>query len=365
MAFLSALWNSIQANLFPWLEEELGPLTEKQKQFAEVMEVLNPEPFLKQFQGVGKGRKPIGRLSLFKAFMAKAVHDFPTTELPADHLQASKSLRRLCGWENTGDIPSLSTFSRAVEQFSKTSILAEIHTAMIRGHYGDKLAGHVSRDATAIEAREKPVRKEKKPEAPAVKRKAGRPGKGDAPVIKIPKRLELQPKRTLAENLADLSRVCDIGTKKNSKGHASHWIGYKLHADVLDGEIPVSCVLTSASTHDSQAAIPLMQMTSNVVTSLYDLMDAAYDAAPIHKFSRSLGNMPLTDSNPRRKEKIPMEPARKARTAERTSSERVFSMLKDSHGGRNVRVKGGRKVMAHLMFGMLVIAAGQLVKLIL
>ena len=43
-------------------------------------------------------------------------------------------------------------------------------------------------------------------------------------------------------------------------------------------QIPVSCVLTSASVHDSQVAIPLMTMTDRV-SYLYDLMDAAYDAA--------------------------------------------------------------------------------------
>ena len=29
------------------------------------------------------------------------------------------------------------------------------------------------------------------------------------------------------------------------------WIGYKLHIDVADGQIPISCILTSASLHDS------------------------------------------------------------------------------------------------------------------
>jgi hypothetical protein len=33
--------------------------------------------------------------------------------------------------------------------------------------------------------------------------------------------------------------------------------GYKLHCDVADGGIPISCVLTAASVHDGQVAIPL------------------------------------------------------------------------------------------------------------
>ncbi len=40
-----------------------------------------------------------------------------------------------------------------------------------------------------------------------------------------------------------------------SKGYKHSWTGYKLHIDVADGQIPVACLLTSASVHDSQVAI--------------------------------------------------------------------------------------------------------------
>ena len=91
-----------------------------------------------------------------------------------------------------------------------------------------------------------------------------------------------------------------MGTKKNSKGYRDTWVGYKLHLDVADGQIPISCLLTSASLHDSQAAIPLATMSAERTTNLYDLMDAAYDAEPIRAHSRSLNHVPLIDSNPRR-----------------------------------------------------------------
>ena len=86
--------------------------------------------------------------------------------------------------------------------------------------------------------------------------------------------------------LADLPTACDVGCKKNSKGYKETWTGYKLHIDVACGQIPVSCVLTSASVHDSQVAIPLMTMTSARLAYLYDLMDAAYHAAAINDQSR-------------------------------------------------------------------------------
>lgn len=60
-----------------------------------------------------------------------------------------------------------------------------------------------------------------------------------------------------------------------------------------------------------------------------------------------------------------MDPATKSRFAERSSAERVNSNLKDNYGGRNIRVKGASKVMAHLMFGIISIAATQLYRLLL
>ena len=89
-----------------------------------------------------------------------------------------------------------------------------------------------------------------------------------------------------AAMLADLPRACDVGAKQNAKGYRETWIGYKLHIDTADGEIPISCVLTAASVHDSQVAIPLATITAGRVTNLYDLMDSAYDVAAIKQHSR-------------------------------------------------------------------------------
>jgi hypothetical protein len=229
---------------------------------------------------------------------------------------------------------------------------------MIQVHAGPKLVGHVSRDATAIEAPERPA---PKPAAvPTPPRKRGRPKKGEARPTLPPKRLDLQPSRSLAENLTDLPTRCDVGCKRNSKGHQESWIGYKLHLDTMDGDIPASALLTSASLHDSQAAIPLAQMTAQRVTSLYDLMDSAYDAPQIRAFSRSLGHAPIIDSNPRGGEKIPLAPAQAQRFKERSASERVNSLLKERYGGRWVRVRGAAKVMCHLTFGLVALTASAL-----
>src|ERR1035438_8818628 len=115
-----------------------------------------------------------------------------------------------------------------------------------------------------------------------------------------PTRMERQAGMKLEELLAGLPRECNVGSKKNSKGYLETWVGYKLHLDVADGQIPVSCILTSASLHDSQAAIPLAALSAGRITNLYDVMDSAYDAQAIQQYSRSLGHVPLIDANPRR-----------------------------------------------------------------
>ena len=79
----------------------------------------------------------------------------------------------------------------------------------------------------------------------------------------------------------------------------------------------------------------------------------------------TLGHKPIIDNNPRRGEKVLMDPATKSRFAQRTSAERVNSNLKDNYGGRTIRVKGTSKVMAHLMFGIISITAMQIFRLLL
>jgi DDE family transposase len=175
--------------------------------------------------------------------------------------------------------------------------------------------------------------------------------------------------------------------KKSTKGHLRYWRGYKLHLDVADGHIPISALLTGASVHDSQAAIPLMTLSTQRVTYLYDLMDSAYDAAAIRAHSLALGHRPITD-HPRRyrktgERKVPLRQnshswkmvsewelraeemswAEQDRFAERTMVERVFSLLKDQFGARLIRVRGARKIMAHLRFGVFALTVDQLLKL--
>ncbi len=235
---------------------------------------------------------------------------------------------------------------------------------MIKARYGDKLAGHISRDATAIHAREKAATKPKAILDPK-RSKRGRRRK-DAPPAPPPEptRLQRQLDGDLPDHLADLPTACDWGCKKNSQGKVEFWRGYKANLDAIDGDIPVRFILTSASVHDGQVAIPLAQMSAERIANLYDLADAAYDAKEIREMSARLGHVALIDHNPRRGEKIAFCPAEARRTNERTAVERVNSHLHEEHGGRHVRVRGPVKVAAHLAFGLLVIAAEQMLKML-
>jgi hypothetical protein len=361
---LSQFWTRIQGTLFPFLRENIGPLSETQQKLVMALELIRIEEFVHSPIGRCVGRAPKDRQALARSFVAKAVYNMPTTKDLIERLRADANLRRICGFERRLDVPNESTFSRAFAEFAETELAAKVHEALVIKYRSEPLVGHISRDSTAIEAREKPLRKERSEKEPAPKRKRGRPKKGESVPPKPPTVLERQSSMSLNEMITELPTACDRGTKRNSQGYSESWNGYKLHVDTADGDIPISCILTSASVHDSQVAIPLTVMTGERVTNLYDLMDAAYDAQAIKAFSTKMGHVSIIDHNPRRGEKIEMEPAKAERYKARTASERVNGRLKDEFGGRTVRVRGAAKVMSHLMFGVLAITADQLMRLV-
>ena len=239
---LSQTWLTIQGTLFPWIQEEMGELTEKQQKLITTLEVIRLENYLFHYRGL-VGCPPADRIAIASAFVAKAVYNMGTTRILLDRLDCDISLRRICGWELKHDIPSESTFSRAFAEFSKSHLVELIHETLIKENLGERLIGHISRDSTAIHAREKPVAKpketgEKKP------KKRGRPKKGEErPKEKT--RIERQSEgMALDEIIKDLPKPCNVGSKKNSKGYKTSWIGYKLHIDSTDSGIPVTCLLS-------------------------------------------------------------------------------------------------------------------------
>lgn len=366
-AKLSQYWHCIQSNLFPWLQEELGPLSEKHRQIVSTLELCRIEDFIAAYRGDSAGRPPACRAGIARAFVAKAVLKLPTTCALIDRLKVDRVLRRICGFERPCDIPKEWTFSRAFAEFANSALGNRAHEALIKAQQSERLVGHISRDSTAIEAREKPVKKQldTTKEKADPKRKRGRPKKGEPKPTKPLTRIERQlAMKTVKDMLSDLPTDCDVGTKVNAKGYKASWRGYKLHLDIADGGIPISAILTSASTHDSQVAIPLATMSADRVTNLYDLMDSAYDSGLIRIHSLKLGHRPLIDFNKRsEKDERCFAPHEAQRYKERSTAERANARLKDEFGATFVRVRGHAKVMAHLMFGVIALTADQLFRL--
>jgi len=380
----------LQTGLFPLLQDELGELTAPAKRLVTTLEMIPLARFVPSSRG-WIGRPSKDRLAIASAFVAKAVYGFDRTRQLLDALASDPQLRRICGWKEPWQVPHESTFSRAFDEFARMELPQFVHEALIRETQKDRVIGHIARDSTAIEARERAVEKpapaaEAKPAAKPVRRAGRKKGSG-GPHARYPggkrpyqpkpdTRLERQRSMKLPEMLDDLPRECDWGGKKDSQGNNHHWRGYKLHWDVADGQIPISVVLTSASVHDSQVSIPLATMSTRRVEYCYELLDSAYEAHHAQAASRDLGHVPIVDPKapggaksqakdiPMDKPKRELSPAQRERYKERTMVERANARLKDEFGGRNVRVRGAAKVMAHLMFGVLALTADQLIKLV-
>lgn len=375
---LSWLKAKIQEELFPHLKECLNdPITEKQKRLVMILEVVEIERHIKGSWYQWMGRPLEDRQAIGRAFVAKSVYNHFTTRALIEALQGMPNLRRICGFQKKADIPSEATFSRAFKEFADSELGEKVHNALLREHLSEQLIGHVSKDSTAIEGNERPQNKgidikaaKEQGTKEQDKKKRGRPKKGEVKKGEVrteskqESRIQRQEKQTAVEALRELPTWCDIGCKKNAQGHTEIWRGYKFHIDTTDSGLPITAVLTSASLHDSQVAIPMMKMTSGKITYLYDLMDAAYDAEPIYRVSRELGHVPIIDKNKRNGDIIPMSPAEKIRYNERTAAERTNSRLKEDFGGRNVKVRGAKKVTLHLMFGVIALFADQLLRLI-
>ncbi len=386
---IKARWSHIQGylqgHLFPWMREDNDPVTEALGRLITTLDVIGLEAFVPD-PPRGPGRPPEDRRALARAFVAKVVLGVPTTSALIERLAVDRSLRRILGWERRAQVPSEATFSRAFAEFAQGELPDKIHAALIERALGGRIIGAIARDATEIEAREKPVEMKANdgkdnppaPDHPPPPRKRGRPRKDEPRPKPEPTRLERQVTQNLGQMLADLPTACDVGCKKNSKGYKETWTGYKLHIDVACGQIPVSCVLTSASVHDSQVAIPLMTMTSARVSYLYDLMDFSL------RRRRDPRPEPGARPRPHCRPQLSRRPPRQGRMGPRGRAPQAHPHarlrrpdLRFPHHGRTrqrpverrvrrrfLRVRGALKVKCHLMFGIVALAVDQIIRVV-
>ena len=351
------------AELRARLGEDSFAMSPSHERVLALIEAINLEAFIAPNRGL-TGRPPRERHAIANAFLAKVVLKLAHTRDLIDRLRVDRTLREMCGFAEHRALPSEATFSRAFDEFAQSKLAETAHAHFVTQIYADHLVGHLSRDGTAIAARERPAPVAVK--APKLKQKRGHPKKGELRqrVPTEPSRIERQVTLSLAQIKAELPTRCDRGSKSNAQGYKNSWNGYKLHLDTSDSGIPISTLLTSASVHDSQTAIPLSMMSAERVTNLYDVMDAAYCSTTLRAYSVSLAHVPLIDHNPRGGEKKAFAPHEAERYNIRTSSERANARLKDEFGGNTIFVRGAAKVMSHLMFGVCALAVDQWLRLL-
>ena len=87
MHAISSIWSGIQRSLFPFLEEELGPLTPYHTDLAAISDPV---------------------------------------------------LRRMCGWEKRNRVPSEATFSRVFAEFAESRLCERVHEALIKRTLSDQ-----------------------------------------------------------------------------------------------------------------------------------------------------------------------------------------------------------------------------------
>ena len=365
---------NMNKTLFRALQEELGMLSSKEEKLMRILELAQIEKYVWE---VKITNPPKHRKEIARAFIAKAVYNIQTTRDLIDRLKVDRVLRIMCGWRYAHKIPSESTFSRAFGELALAKIADKTHQVFIEEYLSNTLFFYNSTDSTAIDVREKPLKKEK---VLKLKKKRGRKKKDD-PTPVTPKESSLCEKQSTMHStiqmLQAISTATDIGRKINAKGNGYTWIGGKLHLGVVDGDIPITAIYTCASVHDSQVAIPVINETSKRVDYFYDLCDKAYDSEVIETFSAIRGHIAIIDVNPRNCEatKIEIEGERILEKMgfntpmsnhynHRSSVERVNSYLKDSFGCKHIYVKGALKVASHLMFGVLALCIHQSIKLL-
>lgn len=323
-------------------------LNNHQKAILHLLRVLEKHVKLPQNKNYGRGRPAYPYISFFRAQCAQRYFQIESTNKMIERLTADPNLRMICGFTK---VPGRSTFSRAFIYLANTIALDKVLEKLTTATFKDKVVYHVSRDSTAIPAREKVKKESKNASKPAETTLNQRKKR----IIKTEEQLTQDPLTALAE----LNKECAWGCKRNSAGNVSFWRGYKLHLDVSDTGFPLNAHVTAANVHDNLLAIPMEKQTEQRVISCYSVMDRGYDVKAIASYIRSRGRVPIIDSYSRSKKKtaIPLDPAKKERYKIRSSVERANAYLKDNLIPRAIYVKGYVKVSFVLLSAVCCLAA--------
>ena len=312
------------------------PVDGQLKKFMMLATVIYDSLGTKPDAFVARGRTGRPRASfnaMFLASVARCFFQIPTTKKLVGFLGMNGALREFCGFTR---VPSEATFSRFLAVISERVDMDEVVGALAKDFYCGSVVGNICRDSTTIAANDKAIATGARTNKDGPRQKRGRKKKGSPEEHEAQRKkqereesnpLSLQASQSPEQSIACLNKKCAFGAKTNAKGVPEYAKGYKAHIDVTDNGIPTAFVITGANVHDSRVSIPLEQLTSRRVTSLYTLSDSGYYSEKIDSYIASLGKVPLTDPAKRRKA-VPFAAHEKLHFKTRTTVERTNSQMK-------------------------------------
>ncbi len=207
-------------------------MTEEHRKIVAILEIVRTWDQVRQSRR-GTGRPPHEWPSVVRTFVAKAILNLSSTRALIERLGADATLRRILGFRSGRSLPHESAFSRVFGVLARTEISERTHAALVDRFVKDSGIAHAAFDASAIPAREK-ARNTRKSVAVKIKRKRGRPKKGETvPPPEVSGVARIIPMKPSAMKRA-LPGDCSWGAKRNSQGQYEVWKGYKLHVSVVE-----------------------------------------------------------------------------------------------------------------------------------
>jgi hypothetical protein len=180
----------INFNLQDCFEEYLS---DENKTFLQMLRIIESAGSITERNHVGVGRKPYPYFPFVRCNFAKSFFKIEKTSALIQRLKGDPNLRKLCGFDH---VSGKATFSRNFALLAETNLMSDILCTLAKNEYKDSYACHVSRDSTAIEARETVIKKktEKQP-----KKQRGRPKKDEKREPALVNRIVKQTTQTAEE----------------------------------------------------------------------------------------------------------------------------------------------------------------------
>jgi len=98
------------------------------------------------------GRKAYDESAMITSRLAKQLFRIPTVTSLRSRLLGDPSLRQISGFSR---VPSGATFSRRYSLYARHKLMEQPLGLLVSNYLEGRIVGHVSRDSTAIEMREK------------------------------------------------------------------------------------------------------------------------------------------------------------------------------------------------------------------